>query len=217
LAANPRLAVLWDDLRTDRGGDVYIDESVPGQVTIRWDAVTRSGEYPCNFSMTLFDDSRVRYDYGDGNTPITATVGVSSGDGERYMLSMYDAQPDLGNVNSMLIDFSRLPPGLEMSADGVITGTPLVERTFYPVFHVEDDSARIDEKTIPLTVTSGLPGDCDGDGDVDLSDFSTFSVCFGLRSPTAQCPSEDFNCADLNGDEWINLTDFSTFSVYFGT
>jgi hypothetical protein len=72
----------------------------------------------------------------------------------------------------------------------------------------------------PLTIVGSgvaIPGDCDGDGDVDLSDFSTFSVCFGLRGPTAQCPQGDFDCVDLNGDSWIDLTDFSVFSVFFGT
>jgi hypothetical protein len=61
-------------------------------------------------------------------------------------------------------------------------------------------------------------GDLDGDGGaVDLGDFSYFSVCFGLRAPTAQCPAALFSCADLNQDEWVNLTDFSTFQVLFGT
>jgi hypothetical protein len=61
-------------------------------------------------------------------------------------------------------------------------------------------------------------GDLNGSGGkVDLSDFSDFSVCFGLRGPTAQCPQETFYCADLNQDGWINNSDFSTFQVVFGT
>jgi hypothetical protein len=61
-------------------------------------------------------------------------------------------------------------------------------------------------------------GDLDGDGGVvDLSDFGKFQVCFGLWAPTAQCPQELFECADLNLDGWINLADFSTFQVVFGT
>ena len=61
-------------------------------------------------------------------------------------------------------------------------------------------------------------GDIDGNGGVvDLSDFNTFAVCFGLRAPTAQCPQAVFDCADLNQDNWVNLTDFNTFQVLFGT
>ena len=219
LAANPRLAALWDDLRTDRGGDIYIDESVPGQVTIRWDAVTFGAEDPCNFSMTLFDDSRVRFDYGSGNTPITATVGVAAGDDTRYMLSMHDAQPDLGNVNSVLIDFSRLPPGLDLSTDGVITGTPTLARTFEPLFRVEDDRQRVDSKVIPLQVTAGVPGDFDGDGDVDLSDFATFALCYAgsevTTPPSQDCPAQWFAECDLDIDGDVDLSDFATFSLGF--
>ena len=41
LINNRMIAPLWDDLRTDQAGnDIYIDESVPGQVTIRFEAVT---------------------------------------------------------------------------------------------------------------------------------------------------------------------------------
>jgi probable HAF family extracellular repeat protein len=69
----------------------------------------------------------------------------------------------------------------------------------------------------PLSLESCGPGDLDNDGDVDLSDFNKFQVCFGLRAPTPQCPDELFDCADLNDDGWINLTDFSTFQVLFGT
>jgi hypothetical protein len=61
-------------------------------------------------------------------------------------------------------------------------------------------------------------GDLNGSGgDVDLVDFSGFSVCFGLSGPSAACPQEDFDCSDLNGDGVIDLVDFSTFSVLFGT
>ena len=88
------------------------------------------------------------------------------------------------------------------------------------------------------TCSDGIDNDCDGytdgedidcqfpdctcgdlndsGGPVDLSDFSEFSVCFGLRAPTAQCPSELFECADLNQDNWINNSDFSSFQVLFG-
>ena len=52
--------------------------------------------------------------------------------------------------------------------------------------------------------------------DVDLTDFSMFSVCFGLTGPTAECPPDEFDCADMNDDDWVNLTDFNTFQVLFG-
>jgi len=211
LSYNKRIAVLWDDLRTDQGGDIYIDETTPGQVTIRWDAVTRSTLAPCNFAATLFDDGRIRLDYGSGNTPITATVGVSAGDQVRYFLSSYDAVADLGGVDSLMLDYSRLPPGLVMDAQGVITGTPTQAGVFQPFFHVEDDSQRTDSKMIPLTVVPGIFGDYDYDTDVDLDDFTWFADCMLQLEPSGQC----LTVFDDDGDQQVTLADFSVFQIVF--
>lgn len=60
-------------------------------------------------------------------------------------------------------------------------------------------------------------GDLDGDGgNVDLADFSSFALCFGLPAPSAECPAELFNCADLDQNGWIDLSDFGTFALGFG-
>ena len=211
LAYNKRIAVLWDDLRTDQGGDIYIDESIPGQVTVRWDAVTHSGLDPCNFSATLFDDGQIQLDYGSGNTPITATVGVSAGDEVRYFLSSYDAQPDLGGVDSLMIDYSRLPPGLQMSTKGIITGTPTEAGEYQVMFHVEDDSQRTDSKLIPLTVLSDVLCDYDLDHDVDLDDLVWFVTCMEQLEPTARC----LGAFDTNDDEAVSLADFAVFQLGF--
>jgi hypothetical protein len=207
LAANKRIAVLWDDLRTDQGGDIYIDESVAGQITFRWDAVTRSGSHPCNFSAMLFSDGKIRFDYGSGNNPLTATVGVSAGDTVHYFLSSYDSVPDLGDADSLLIDFSHLPAGLEMDGQGVVSGTPTETGSFKPIFRIEDQSERTDEKMIPLLVVEELFGDYNLDGVVDLSDFEAFFGCLADPSPTQQC----LDVFDDNGNALVDLWDFTLF------
>ena len=58
-------------------------------------------------------------------------------------------------------------------------------------------------------------GDFNDDGRVDLLDFSTFALCFGLTAPAGDCGPEEFACADLDQNGWINLSDFSTFAVNF--
>jgi hypothetical protein len=71
-----------------------------------------------------------------------------------------------------------------------------------------------------LAETSGArPGDLNHDGLVNLSDFSTFSVCYSGTSKVRPggCPEEAWEEADLDGDGDVDLSDFSTFSVLFGT
>lgn len=60
-----------------------------------------------------------------------------------------------------------------------------------------------------------LAGDVDRDGDVDLSDLSTFTRCFnGAGAPPAgDCP-EDAR-ADLDGDRDVDLADFWSFAENF--
>ncbi|UCG15168.1 MAG: S8 family serine peptidase [Phycisphaerales bacterium] len=213
LAANVRIAVLWDDLRTDIGNsDIYIDESVSGQIAVRWAAVTRSADnQPCNFSATLFDDGRMRFDYGGGNTPLTATVGVSAGDSERYYLASYDAQPDLGNVDSLMLDFSRLPPGLGLDASGVVSGTPTDAGAYKPIFAIEDQSGRTDSKMLPIIVTTGVFGDYDQDGDTDLDDFPWFVSCLEQIEPSPEC----LDVFDDDGNGSIDLRDYAMFQLAF--
>ena len=60
-----------------------------------------------------------------------------------------------------------------------------------------------------------LPGDFDGDGDVDLSDFTVFQLCFGGSNnpPAPTCPP-GVN-ADLDGDCDADLADFLIFQQNF--
>jgi hypothetical protein len=55
-------------------------------------------------------------------------------------------------------------------------------------------------------------GDCDDDGDVDLTDFGAFQLCFtgpgGGIAPGCEC-------ADFDGDGDVDLTDFGGFQLAF--
>jgi hypothetical protein len=61
-------------------------------------------------------------------------------------------------------------------------------------------------------------GDIDGSGGlVDLNDFATFALCFGLAAPNPSgCPAEALGCSDLDGNSLVDLNDFATFAVWYG-
>jgi hypothetical protein len=180
LIAAVRIAAIWDDLVTyNSGQDIYIDSSVGGQVTIRWAAGTYSGGYPCNFSITLYSDGRIRFHYGSGNTGLTPTIGVSSGNGTAYTLSTYNNATSLTNANSheFLVP-AEFPDGLSVSPTGVVSGTPLESGAFNPIIKVIDSLNRSDQRTIPLVIHDTPPPDpinCDA---VPGFDFPVEASCF---------------------------------------
>ena len=197
-----RIAPLWDDLRTDTGGDIFI-ETGPDFVTFRWDTRTFSGGNQCNHSCTLYADGRIRFHYGAGNTGLTPTIGVSAGDGERYLLASYDGAGSLDGADSLeIFPPAGLPEGMEISPDGVLTGTPAESGTFAPRVRVVDGLGRSTVKELGLVIDDGsppCPGDFDASGSIDASDLLFLLAAWG--TPAADIEDSDglntTNVADL--------------------
>jgi len=176
LRASRRIAPLWEDLRTDGSGsfDVYIDTSVGGQIKIRWRGETYSGGNDVRFAVVLFDDGRIRFDYGSGNNGINPTVGISRGEGGEYQVpGSHNGASNLGNANSLLFTLSGsdLPDGLSLSTGGTLSGTPTAAGTHNPWFRVTDADHRYDLVQLTLDVTAGII-DCNNNGVDDATDIS---------------------------------------------
>jgi hypothetical protein len=58
----------------------------------------------------------------------------------------------------------------------------------------------------------GIPGDCDGDGDVDLDDYALFAGC--LSGPQGGITA-DCGCFDDDRDLDVDLLDFVAFQLAF--
>ncbi|MFH0982706.1 MAG: glucoamylase family protein [Planctomycetota bacterium] len=61
-------------------------------------------------------------------------------------------------------------------------------------------------------------GDVDGDGTVDLADYTLFSNCMtgpGVSALPPGCTAVEFDGSDLDGDDDVDLNDFGTFQEVF--
>jgi len=220
---NPRIAPLWDDLKTNAtGDDIFIDASIADEVTFRWKAHTYAGNYPVNVAVTLHASGAVDFHYGSGNhgggsQPLSPTIGISKGDETHYTFASYNNATNLENASSVRLAIpEQLSPGLTMSLGGALTGTPTAAGAYEPLIRVTDSIGRTDEALVSLIVRS-IPGDFDFDGDVDGADALYFTECMAgpLTAPPAPgMPVSLADCVgtfDFNADNVIDLRDFAAF------
>ncbi len=64
-----------------------------------------------------------------------------------------------------------------------------------------------------FTGFTALPGDCDGDGDVDLTNYAAFPAC--ATGPAAGPPAPPCGCFDVNLDDTVDLLDFADIQTAF--
>ena len=136
------IAPLWTDL--DGSIQViYVDSSVSGQVTIRWAAHYYDDEADdpvVAFSATLCADGEIRFAYGDEAQ--AGAVGISAGDGARFLLPGELRGADLGSGDDIVLRPSTFAPGMVLAANGTVAGTPTTAGTYcIPVTVVDAEGA----------------------------------------------------------------------------
>ncbi len=209
LIAARRICPLWDDLRTNQGNrDVHIDASVAGEVTFRWDALQVANNGICNFSCTLHSSGAIEFHYGVPNANLTATVGISSGDGNGFIISRYSGQPNLGAADSLRFEaLGGLPQGIELSAAGVLSGTPLESGAFTATVRLTDSLGGFDERALTIDVAGPCPADVDGSGAVEVVDLL---LLLGAWGPNPGHP------ADLDGSGTVDVVDLLAMLAAWG-
>lgn len=81
------------------------------------------------------------------------------------------------------------------------------------VLNVTVSGANVDIGDIqPNPTGETIPGDCDGDTDVDLVDFASFQLCFTGSGAMA---TPECVCSDLDNDGDVDLVDFGDFQLAF--
>ncbi|MGA2256316.1 MAG: right-handed parallel beta-helix repeat-containing protein, partial [Thermoguttaceae bacterium] len=98
-----RIAPLWMNINTNGpGNDIYVNTSVSGQVTVRWQATNAADGSQVDFAVVLFSDGSFRFDYGPENTNVgSAIIGISAGNGDNYQIASYTGQSSLTDATSL--------------------------------------------------------------------------------------------------------------------
>ena len=111
-------------------------------------------------------------------------------------------------------DYAVAPDGLALTLTQV--GGTLPNETWLEIALTEHTRDAVTEfPAVPFThfvYTRYLPGNCDGDEDVDMEDFEAFAGC--MAGPT-QVPATGCACADGDGDGDVDLADCAQVQAAF--
>lgn len=135
-------------------GDGIWYQGCSDSATFRW-KVSVYGSTPTtdfNFSVTLFPDGRIKFNYGSMNSTayMTWIAGLSNGDGLNYHFSAITDSLSQPVANSMFLFSSQpFPTELSLSENGLLSGTPLHSYQNLPLrFYVEDNNFLYNIKTL---------------------------------------------------------------------
>jgi hypothetical protein len=174
--------------------------------------LTESGAYDGATGVLDHDPELKIYDIEPGLDEVTAPlVGVDPGPSLHFVLNNKvfkdNRIPPRGFTNAAYADFGGAHVFLR---DENTTNTKGQE-----MYDLWNDNGKCPPEVMAQTqIALGppLPGDCDGNGVVDLDDFADFEACLlgvgGGLGPGCDC--FDF---DANGD--VDLSDFAEFQVAF--
>ncbi len=118
----------------------------------------------------------------------------------------------LANVTFTVVGYGF--SDLTLGHDTILIGYDLIIHEPYDIIHALYDAEHIQHGYF----SNKIPGDIDGDKDVDPFDFSAFRVAYGSLGPPQKDPADaNYNKqADLDLDGDVDPFDFSTFRVNYG-
>lgn len=152
LAANRRIAALWDDLDTS-SGNIFVTTNAD-YVAIRLAGKTFSASTAVNVETVLYRSGLIAFHYGSpAHASLSPTIGISAGNGTDYFLSPRNAQSSIpANTSEAFLPVSPVS-GLFFSASGVITGIPSHLGSFCIPCHVRDSAIPSQTTTFNLYLT----------------------------------------------------------------
>lgn len=129
LATQARIAPLWDDLYPSSTSDDIFVATNATQTRIRWAYhLFGATSVAVNVEAVLNRDGSILFNYGAGNSNLSATVGIGAGAaGEAVVPNA----PTVTVPANTRWQFTPLlpPPGLACSSNGILTGLPTTPGT----------------------------------------------------------------------------------------
>ena len=183
------LAPFMTDLRLYyNGGDGLWYEGDGSSATIRWKASINnlSGSTSLNFSVKFFPDGKIEYNYGTmtypGNTEWTG--GLAAGDNRNFQYSQLHGDASITANTVDVFTSCGYPVEMEISEDGVFSGTPQYPYFNQPItFRVTDNNGISNTKTLNFT-THGLlvQYSLDAGGDTLIEFGETVAITMSLTN-----------------------------------
>jgi hypothetical protein len=196
-------------------------------VQVDWVSATRGIDYPVDLSAAVevsvngiptasVRDIRTHDPTPCSLVPPSEDCNGNCGTGDIGDITAYplECQPDSDGEHfwcQCQALASATIPGLSLNAGDVVQVALIPPAARLPelVGLTADDTA-----TVAVCSTCG---DVDATGGpVDLNDFATLALCYGIAAPAGDCSQQGFVCSDLDGDGVVGLNDFATFAVWYG-
>lgn len=164
-------------------GDGIWYEGDANSATIRWKASINnmSGSTSLNFAVKIYPNGLIEYYYGDMNYPANTkwTGGMSGGDNKNYQYSQLNNANTITTGTKNVFSACGYPVEMDISENGVFSGTPQYAYINQPVkFRVTDNDGISSTKVLAFT-TNGLMIDytinSGGDSLVEYGDTALIS------------------------------------------
>ena len=222
---NDLIAPFWDDLNPSSGGEVYYYYDQTDDVFIvEWYQIPHyggSGVY--TFEALLYPNGDIVYQYQSmSGTLNSATIGIENSTGNDGLQVTYNAD----YVHNQLAVLLTLNQGwlTESPTSGVVTpgnigivevtfnSEDLSEGTYTATIYINSNDP--DEPTIEIPVTfeveTFVPGDANGDGQVDMNDLTYLGNYLFSNGP----PPNPYLAGDVNGDCNVDGNDINYLGNY---
>ena len=193
-------------------GDGIWYEGGPTFATIRWKASIygMAGSSTLNFAVKLYPNGTIEYYYGTMNFPALTpwTGGLSSGDNKNYQYSMLSGTSTITPGTMDKFAACGYPVEMNLSEDGLFSGTPMYAYTNLPIkFRVTDNDGISNVKTLNFSVNGLLLNyTIDSGGDTLIEFGETANISIAIQN-IGQSPVNNAYTWMTETDPYITLTD----------